>query len=78
MVMGRIGTKLGLDLRGAKVEFATTMADTTPPRLSTLTLKIALPRRFSAAQEAELKKAVEMCPVRNSLRPEVKVEAIFT
>ena len=77
MVMGMTGQKQGLDLRGTKVEVATTMAETSPRRLGELALTFIFPRKFSEAQLAELRKAVDLCPVRNSLRPEVAVKVLL-
>jgi hypothetical protein len=69
--------KLALDLSGAKTEIGVEVAPPPALRVEALNVAVALPRKFSEEQVQQLRAAVEQCPLRGALRPEVKVAISF-
>jgi len=73
MCMAMVAERDGLDFRGAELAVKMELAPEPARRFAAFTLTVSLPRKFSESDQAKLAKAAELCPVRNSLRPEVAV-----
>ena len=75
--MGMAADKMGLDLSGTKTEIGVEVAPPPALRVEALNVAVTLPRKFSEEQIQQLRAAVEQCPLRGALRPEVKVSVSF-
>lgn len=73
MVMGKIAERNGLDVTGLKMGVAMELSEGSPSRCQQITLTVFLPRKFSEADLAKFRNAAGLCPVHNSLHPDVKV-----
>lgn len=75
-IMGMLAGRMKIDLKGTKISVEKEMADAPHRRIGKLKVDIAFPNGLdiSDADRAKLTRAVESCPVRQSLHPEVVVE----
>ena len=72
-MMGIVAEKSRLDVRGMKVSVGASFVSEPVTRIGSFTVTVTLPRKFSGAQQARLRKAVVLCPVHNTLHPDVAV-----
>ena len=73
MVLAKAADRLQLDVTGMQVEVSHEYDVGQPMCLSSARIRFALPCRFNAEQEAELRAGAELCPVHTSLRPNIPV-----
>ena len=78
-IMGLFAKKAGLDIDGTRVHVAKDMTATPVRRIGKITVIVTLPKggSFSAGQRAELERAAALCPVKQSLHPDVDVAMEF-
>ena len=78
-IMGLYARRAGLDITGTRVHVTKDMASFPVRRVSTIKLTVTLPKgkSFTAEQRAKLEKAAELCPVKESLHPEVRMVLEF-
>jgi putative redox protein len=78
-IMGLVAQRNSLDISGCKVHVVKEMTAMPVRRIGQLTLRIILPpgRTFSAEDRAKLERAAEICPVKQSLHPDVVVRLEF-
>ena len=76
-VMGLVARRTGLDLEGTRVHVEKHMTSEPVRRIGALVAVITFPRDFSPADRVRLERAAQICPVRQSLHPEVRVELRF-
>jgi uncharacterized OsmC-like protein len=75
-IMGITARKLGLDIRGARVEVIKEM--TPPPRrIGRLSTEIWIPLPKSADPQGQLEAAALTCPVHRSLLAEIEKPVVF-
>ena len=74
-IMGLVARDNSLDLTGMRARITKEMAADTPRRISSLTVTIAMPEgsHFSKADRARLENAGKVCPVKQSLHPDMDV-----
>lgn len=78
-VMGLVAGRLGLDISGTRVHVVKEMAAQPVRRVGSLLVTITLPAGCVLSQEdrARLERAVDICPVKQSLHPDTWVEVQF-
>lgn len=76
-VMGLLARRTGLDLEGTTVRVEKHMTSEPVRRIGALVAVVTFPRDFSADDRARLERTAVLCPVRQSLHPDVKVELRF-
>ena len=75
-IMGMTARKLGIDIKGARVEVSKEM--TPPPRrIGKLTTEIWIPLPRSADPQGQLERAALTCPVHRSLLAEIEKPVVF-
>lgn len=68
--------KGGFDIAGAKIIVSAVWAED-KPLLTEINATVVLPEKFAEEQLDVLLKGAHMCPIHNSLRPEVKTSLKF-
>jgi putative redox protein len=78
-VMGLVAQRHGLDLTGAQAKVVKEMTATPVRRIGQLTAQIVMPagRNFSPEDRARLEHAATICPVKQSLHPDVALRIEF-
>jgi putative redox protein len=78
-VMGIVAERHQLELEGTRVQVVKEMTSVPTRRIGALTATIAIPNgaRLSDAARALLERTADLCPVRQSLHPDVKVTMNF-
>ncbi len=76
-VMGLVARRTGLDLQGTRVRVEKHMTSEPVRRIGGLVAVVTFPHSFSADDRARLERAAAICPVRQSLHPDVRVEMRF-
>jgi putative redox protein len=78
-VMGIVAGRHQLDLSGTRVQVIKDMTSVPLRRIGALTATITFPNgaRLSASDRALLERTAELCPVRQSLHPDVEVTMKF-
>lgn len=78
-IMGLFAKRSNLDLSGTKVHVTKEMATEPLRRIGKLTATVMFPKglKVSDADRGKLEKSVNMCPVKQSLHPDIQVEAKF-
>ncbi len=78
-VMGIVAERHQLDLAGTRVVVVKEMTSVPLRRIGALTATISVPNgaRLSAADRALLERTADLCPVRQSLHPDVNVTMNF-
>jgi len=78
-IMGLVARDRGWDLAGTRARVTKEMVADPKRRIGALTLTVTLPSgiALSDADRTCLENAAKVCPVRQSLRPEVQVEIDF-
>jgi putative redox protein len=78
-VMALVAQRTGLDLDGTQVHVAKEMTADPVRRIGALTATVTFPPglRLSADDRLRLERAATICPVRQSLHPDVRVEIRF-
>ncbi len=74
MVMGMVANKQGLDVTGMTTAVTLTLSDGQPRRVASITAIFTVPAHIPADALDTLRQAAGMCPVHNSLHPEVNVQ----
>lgn len=76
-VMGIVAERHGIDLRGMQVEVTKEMSADAPRRIARLATTIRMPIAADHPQRALLENAALICPVHQSLHPEVQKPVDF-
>ena|SRR3989338_8942257 len=78
-IMGLAAEKRGLELAGTTVRVVKEMATSPTRRIGRLSVLVIFPKglKLSGADRAVLEKAVQSCPVRQSLHPNVQIQEEF-
>lgn len=76
-VMGLLARRTGLELEGTRVRVEKHMTSEPVRRIGALVAVVTFPRDFSAEDRVRLERAAAICPVRQSLHPDVQVEMRF-
>jgi putative redox protein len=78
-VVGLLARREGLALEGTKVRVVKTMAAARPRRIAALEVEVTLPStcKLTPAQRSKLEAVAHLCPVKQSLHPETKVDISF-
>jgi putative redox protein len=78
-IMGIYAKKAGLDIDGTRVHVVKDMTAVPVRRIGKITVVVTLPagRSFSPEQREELERAAALCPVKQSLHPDVQVAMEF-
>ena len=79
-VMGLVAQRSGIDLQGAKVRVEKSMTADPVRRIGSLKVVVLLPPSLSISptDRNKLERAVQSCPVKQSLHPDVEVEVLFS
>ncbi|MBX2987816.1 MAG: OsmC family protein [Bdellovibrionaceae bacterium] len=75
-VMAIAAEKEGVDLKGSRAVVSKEMA-ANPRRIGRLGVELHLPARLTPEWRKKLEEVARHCPVRLSLHPDVKVDAVF-
>ncbi|HAH08337.1 MAG TPA: osmotically inducible protein OsmC [Elusimicrobia bacterium] len=74
-IMGLVAKRGGLDISGARAKVVKEMASAPLRRIAHLACTVTMPARgFTEEQKQKLVRGAELCPVKQSLHPDVKVE----
>lgn len=73
MVMGMVAGKQNLNLVGMTTDVTMELSDGQPRRVASIKAVFKVPAHVPADKLEMLRQAASMCPVHNSLHPEVKV-----
>jgi putative redox protein len=78
-IMGIVGQRAGIDLTGTKVRVVKEMTAVPVRRIGRLAVTITLPPGLALSEKdlASLDDAARLCPVKQSLHPDVQVETQF-
>jgi putative redox protein len=76
-ILGIEGRKLELDLTGVWIEVDKTMTRHPPRRIARLDCQLWFPRPLEANHQQQLRAALERCPVRESLHPDIEIHFQF-
>lgn len=77
-IMGLVAKRSGLDVSGAKARVVKEMASAPLRRIARLACTVTMPARgFTEEQKQKLVRGAELCPVKQSLHPDVKVEIAY-
>ncbi len=78
-IMGILARRHGWDLTGTRVRVLKEMTSVPTRRIGALTATISIPagRVTNPVDRLVLERGAEMCPVRQSLHPDVKVTMVF-
>ncbi len=73
-VMAIVAKQHGIDTRGSKVEAGYEMTDKLTRRIGKISLEVSIAGKVPAEKRHLLEKTIHMCPVRNSLHPEMQYD----
>lgn len=78
-IMGLVAQRSGLDINGTRVHVAKDMAAEPARRVGTIRTTITLPKgkKLSQADRDKLERAAKMCPVKQSLHPDINMPVEF-
>jgi uncharacterized OsmC-like protein len=76
-IMGMAARRLGLELKGARVEVTKEMTPQPPRRIEKLITEIWIPLPRSADPTGQLERAALTCPVHRSLLAEIEKPVVF-
>ncbi len=78
-IMGLVAQRGGLDISGTRVHVVKDMAAAPQRRIAALRTTITLPKgkKFSQADREKLENAAKLCPVKQSLHPEINMPVEF-
>lgn len=78
-IMGLIAQRSGIELEGTKIHVVKEMAAAPLRRIGSISATVTFPKGLSIpdAEKRKLEAAVGMCPVKQSLHPDVKIDAKF-
>ncbi len=78
-IMGLVAERGGIDLKGTKISVTKEMAAAPLRRIENLKTTITFPKslKLSDQDRKKLENTVTMCPVKQSLHPDIKVETKF-
>jgi len=74
MSMGTLAMRDKLDISGTCVDVEVSMMVS---RIGTIDLTFTMPRNFSATDRVKLERAAGMCPIKNSLHPDIVISVHF-
>ncbi len=72
-IIGIMAQRHGWDVDGAKVKVQKEMSAQPPRRIVQLPVVITMPKPLSDDARTRLQAAVEVCPVKNSLHPDIRI-----
>ncbi|MCX7001063.1 MAG: OsmC family protein [Candidatus Sumerlaeota bacterium] len=75
-IMALVAKRSGVDLTGARVHVVKEMVNEPVRRIGLLKVTVTIPKglRLSETERAKLERAAELCPVRQSLHSDVKLQ----
>jgi len=78
-IMGLVARKNGIDLRGTRVRVSKEMVSAPVRRIQRLGVVLTLPPglKLSPENRESLENAAQICPVKQSLHPDVVVDVVF-
>jgi putative redox protein len=78
-IMGLVAKKSGLNIDGTRVHVIKEMATAPDRRIATLRTRITIPKgkALSSADREKLEKGAMLCPVKQSLHPDIKIPIEF-
>ncbi len=78
-IMGILAKRAKIDIEGTKVHVKKDMAATPSRMIGNIQMTIKFPEGIEVSEKdrKKLEKSVELCPVKQSLHPDVKIETEF-
>jgi putative redox protein len=78
-IMGLVAKKSGLNIDGTRVQVVKEMAAAPARRIATLRTTIFIPKgkALSSADRDKLEQGAKLCPVKQSLHPDIKIPIEF-
>lgn len=78
-IMGIMAKRAELDLKGTKIHVVKDMADAPLRRIGKLALTVTFPKglQLDDTMKKKLERAVDMCPVKQSLHPDIEIKTEF-
>lgn len=79
-IMGIVAEREKIDLKGMKITVDKEVAAAPHRRIGRLVTRVTVPCQLSETQKVKLEKAAKLCPVHESLHPDVEtpIEFIYT
>ncbi len=72
--MGTLALRDKIDISGTSVDVQMTQTD---KRIEAISLLFSMPRNFSAKERVKLERAAGLCPIKNSLHPDVTISVNY-
>ena len=72
-ILGIVAGRHGWDLKGAAVRVEKHMTQTPPRRIARLPVEIRIPAHLSEEDRNRLISAADLCPVKQSLNPDIEI-----
>lgn len=76
-IIANVCARSGLDLTGAHYRVEKVMSQDSPRRIAALPISIHLPARFAEEDRLKFERSAMLCPVKQSLHPDVDVRVEF-
>lgn len=78
-IMGLMTERSGLDLAGTKIHVEKEMVTAPKRRIGKLVITVTFPKglEISDSERAKLEKTINLCPVKQSLHPDIEVVAEY-
>ena len=76
-IMGIVGERMGVDIKGAKVSVDKHMVADPKRRIRELAVHIHNPVKLSERDQKKFERAALTCPVHKSLHPDIKMPIVF-
>jgi len=76
-IMGIVAERENVDLMGMKITVTKEMASAPHRRIGKLTTRIVMPCTLTEQQRAKFERAAHLCPVHESLRPDIEMPVEF-
>ena len=75
--MAKFAERHGLDISGTQVDVDMSMVEKPETRISSIDVKIQMPRDFAAAERNALERAAAACPIKHSFRSDTEISTHF-
>ena len=76
-IMGIVGERMGVDIKGAKVSVEKHMVADPKRRIGELAVHIHIPVKLAERDQKKFERAALTCPVHKSLHPDIKMPIVF-
>jgi uncharacterized OsmC-like protein len=76
--MGIISEQYGYDIEGLKVSLTKEMTKTAPRRVGKIEIHVQFPHKLDEDEFKTLWRAVEHCPVRRSIHPDIEIVSSYS